>query len=139
MIWGQSMIEDVLRIELLDGEYISHAVSLTQLCVIEGSVTPYGRPRLTVFQEALRILELCEEKYSTPHPSGPCFTALISRKTGGASTPVMRLDVFARNGSACAGVESINYPGWDTERVSYAPDDDAIEIVRKILYGPRTA
>jgi len=97
------MIEDVLRNELLDGEYTSHVVSLTQLCVIEGSLTLYGRARFSVLQEALRALELCEERYSTSRPSGPCFMVFISRKAGGASTPLVRFDVFARNGLASAG------------------------------------
>ena len=126
------MIEPTLHIEIFDGECIADPRALPTLVDLTGSVTPYGRPPYSAMEEALRVLEMCAERYSTARPSGRCFTVLISRSAGQEVTPLLRLDVLARNGLASAGVVG-EPPNWETEPVTYSLDDDAVEIVRKLL------
>lgn len=122
----------MLTISIYDGD----VSALAHLCDIEGSVVPDDRPPFSVLEEALRVLEMCEERYSTLPLSGTGFTVFIGRKKGLEVTPLLRLDGYVRNEFASArvvGPESC----WDTERVHCAPDEDAVTIVRKMLEQSR--
>ncbi|MEX3981861.1 hypothetical protein AB4Y45_23100 [Paraburkholderia sp. EG287A] len=123
-----------MLIEMYDGQFFGEMSSLTELCVVEGSVTPYDREPFSTLEEAWRLLEMCTEKYATPPPRDDCFTVLIGRKErGGAKVePLIRLDVYASNGEATASVMSPR-PNWNTERVRYQPEDSAVVIVSRIL------
>ncbi|WP_201696028.1 hypothetical protein [Paraburkholderia hiiakae] len=125
------MSEDPLRIELLDGEYTSHAVQLARLCLIEGNVLNEREPS-SVLEETRWVLELQAKRYRAIRPTGSCFTVLVSRSVASELTPLVRLDVFARQGLASAGVVSQS-PRWDTAPVMYSPEDGALEIACKIL------
>lgn len=122
----------MLTISIYDGEYEGDVGALTHLCAIEGGVVPEERPPFSVLGEALRLLEIAEEKYSTPSLSGPTFTVFIGRKDGLDVTQLLRLDGYVRNGCASARVVGAG-PHWDTEPVDCAPGDDAVAIVRKLL------
>ncbi|WP_063533650.1 hypothetical protein [Burkholderia sp. MSMB1589WGS] len=126
----------MLTISIYDGEYDGDVNALTHLCDIEGSAVPDDRPPFSVLGETLRVLELCEERYSTPPLSGTSFTAFIGRKDGRDVTPLVRLDGYVRDGCASATVVG---PGsrWDTEPVYCTPGDDAVAIVRKLLEPSR--
>jgi hypothetical protein len=124
--------EDILTIAFYDGEYDGDMAPLVLICEIEGSAVPDGRPPYSPLEEALKVLELCADRDSTPRPSD-CFTVFIGRKTGTAIRPLARLDVYARNGYASASVLSTDSPRTDTESIRYSLDDDALTIVRKIL------
>ncbi|CAJ6208696.1 Uncharacterised protein [Burkholderia pseudomallei] len=126
----------MLTISIYDGEYDGDVSALAHLCDIEGAVVPDDRPPFSVLEEALRVLEMCEERYSTPPLSGTGFTVFIGRKTATGVAPLARLDGYARQGYASARVVG---PGscWDTERVYCAPDEDAVTIVRKMLEQSR--
>ncbi|MBC8750180.1 hypothetical protein OKW43_005805 [Paraburkholderia sp. WC7.3g] len=104
----------MLEISFYDGEYIGDAALLTKLCEIEGSVVPDGLPPYSELEETLRALEMCAERYSTPHPVSECFTVFIGRGTDAKVKPLMRLDVMAREGCASASVLSENRPCEDT-------------------------
>ena len=127
----------MLKIAIYDGE-AAVADTLVHLCDLEGSAEAYDRPSFSVLEEALRVLEICEDRYSTPRLGGRCFTVAIGRKDGDEVTPLLRLDGYAHNGYASAHVIGQS-PGWTTDPVRYDPDDDAVEIVRKILAGQRAA
>jgi len=126
--------ERVLEISLYDGEFVGDVTSLTPICVLEGSVTPYDREPFSPLEEAWRLLEMCSEKYAIPPSQGDCFTAFIGRKNRGnvEVESLIRLDVHAHNGEATACVMS-QLPAWETERVRYHPDDSAVTIVLRIL------
>jgi hypothetical protein len=123
-----------MLIEMYDGQFFGEMSSLTELCVVEGSVTPYDREPLSTLEEAWRLLEMCTKKYATPPPQGVCFTVFIGRKDrdDAAVEPLIRLDVSAHNGEATACVMS-RTPSWHTERVRYQPEDSAVAIVSRIL------
>lgn len=121
-----------LEISFYDGEYYGDRPAPTHLCSIEGSVVPDDRPPFDTLEEALRLLEMCADKYSTPRPRDTCFTMFIGRKTGDALEPLARLYVYARDGFASAGVVGLG-PKWDTEPVLYSPDDDVVTIVLKVF------
>lgn len=121
----------MLKIAIYDGE-MPDPETLVHLCDIEGSAEPYDRPPFSVLEEVLRVLEMCEERYSAPRLSGCCFTVAIGRKDGAEVTPLLRLDGYAHNGYGSVHVIGVT-PSWTTEPVRYDPDDDAVEIVRKIL------
>jgi hypothetical protein len=125
--------EDILTIAFYDGEYDGDMAPLVLICEIEGSAVPDGRPPYSPLEEALKLLEVCADRYSTPRPSCDCFTVFIGRKTGIAIRPLARLDVYARNGYASASVLSADSPRTDTESIRYSLDDDALTIMRKIL------
>ncbi|MFM0146553.1 hypothetical protein [Paraburkholderia sp. RL18-085-BIA-A] len=125
--------EPLLTIAMYNGEYDGNLDALKQLCVIEGNAVPDGRPPYSPLEEALKLLEVCADRYSTPRPSCDCFTVFIGRKTGIAIRPLARLDVYARNGYASASVLSADSPRTDTESIRYSLDDDALTIMRKIL------
>ena len=126
----------MLTISIYDGEYAGNRDALTHVCDIEGSVEPHDRPPFSDLEEARRVLEMCEERYSTPPLSGTGFTVFIGRKTATGVTPLARLDGYAGQGYASARVVG---PGscWDAERVYCAPDEDAVTIVRKMLVQSR--
>ncbi|MEX3926711.1 hypothetical protein AB4Y36_22140 [Paraburkholderia sp. BR10936] len=126
----------MLQITIFDGE-AAEPDTLVHLCDIEGYVEAYDRPHFSTLEEALRVLQMCEERYSTPRLRGRCFTVAIGRKEGPEVTPLVRLDGYAHNGWASAHVIG-TAPSWSTEPVTYAPDNDAVEIVRKILAGQVT-
>ncbi|WP_321854671.1 hypothetical protein [Paraburkholderia tropica] len=123
-----------LEISLYDGEFVGDVTLLTQICVIEGSVTPYDAESFPPLEETSRLLEMCAEKYATPPPNGDYFTVFISRKSidDADFELLMRLDVYAHNGEATACVVS-RRPEWNTERVRYQPDDSALTIVFNVL------
>jgi hypothetical protein len=123
-----------LKISVFDGEYFGSLQELTHLCDIEGSVTAYDTERCDVLSEALRVLEMSEERHTAPRLDR-CFTVFIGREVAGDMTTLVRLDGFADNGEASASVLSRSYPRWDTVHVMYTPDDDAVEIVRKLIAG----
>lgn len=129
------MSKNQLRIALYDGDFNGDMTSLVHICDIEGSLVPDGRPPYGLLEEALRVLEICAEKHATPRPRGDCITVFIGRKANAAVCPCARLDVFAHNGEASASVMSRGSPRWDTQPVRYAPDDNVVAIVRKILEG----
>jgi hypothetical protein len=126
--------EPLLAISVYDGEYAGDIALLAHICDIEGSVVPHGRPLFSLFEEALKMLELCAEKYSTPGLPSQCLTVFVGRKTSTGIQPLARLDVVARNGLAGASITSAA-PRVDSEPVRYASDDDALTIVRKVLAG----
>lgn len=123
-----------MLIEMYDGQFFGEMSSLTKLCVVEGSVTPYDRDPFSTLEEAWRLLEMCAAKYATPPPRDDCFTVFIGRKgrDDAAVEPLLRLDVYAHNGEATASVMSPR-PSWHTERVRYQPNDSAVTIVLNIL------
>ena len=122
----------MLTISIFDGEYAGDLDALTHVCDIEGSVEPHDRPPFSVQEEVLRVLDICEERYSTHPLSGPNFTVFIGRQNGLGVTPLLRLDGYVRNGCASARVVGAG-PHSDTESVDCAPGDDAVAIVRKLL------
>lgn len=126
----------LLEISVYDGEFAGDVTSLTQLCVIEGSVTPHDREPYSPLEETRRLLELGSAKYVTPAPSGACFTVLIDSKDveDAEAEPLIRLDVYAHNGEAHARVIS-RLPPWDTEGVRYDPEDSAVTIALNVLRG----
>ncbi|MFC5431083.1 hypothetical protein ACFPTO_20090 [Paraburkholderia denitrificans] len=124
----------MLKITIYDGEYSRPMACLARLCEIEGSVTPFDRPPFSVLEEALRVLEMCADRYSIQPLSGTYFTVAIGRKVGDEVTPLLRLDGCTQNGWASASAVGQG-PRWDTAPVRYEPGDDAVEIVRKILAG----
>ncbi|SDD96524.1 hypothetical protein [Paraburkholderia lycopersici] len=126
----------MLTITIYDGEIVAPD-SLVHLCDVEGSAEAYDRPPFTALEEALRVLEMCSDRYSTPHLSGTGFTVFIGNKEGLEVTPLVRLDGYAHNGYASAGIVGAG-PRFDTVPAKYAPDDDVVEIVRKILAGQVT-
>lgn len=126
--------ERMLEISFYDGEFVGEMSPLSRICIVEGRVTPYGREPFSPVEETWRLLQMCAEKYAAPSPRGDCFTVFIGTKNRNNTDvePLARLEVYAHNGIAVASVVS-RKPRWDTERVSYAPDDDAVAIVCKIL------
>lgn len=116
-----------LHIAFYDGE--AGADALTHLCDVEGDVE---HEPFNTLPEALRVLTLCTKRPDMPR-AGRCFTVFIAHRRP-VLTPLLRLDVYAHNGSASAGVTGPG-PRWDTEPVNYGPDDDMVEIVRKVLAG----
>ncbi len=122
----------MLKISIFAGDYFGDLGELTRLLDIEGSVTPDDRLPFEAPEEALRLLEMCSEKYATPHLSQRCFTVFIGREIEFKVTPLLRLDGYAHNGRASASVVGIP-PICYTEPVTYSPDEDVVEIVRKIL------
>ena len=124
----------LLEISVYDGEFLGEMSAVSKICVVEGRVTPYNRAPFSTLEEALRLLEMCAEKYATPPPQGDCFTVFIGRKGRGDEDvePLMRLDVYAHSGEATACVIS-RTPSWNTERVRYQPEDSAVSIVLRIL------
>ncbi|MCC8402017.1 hypothetical protein LJ655_08940 [Paraburkholderia sp. MMS20-SJTN17] len=124
----------LLTVSVYDGDFFGDLTTLAQICVLEGSIAPYSGALFSPLEESLRLLEMCAAERDTPRPRGDCFTVFIGRKGSSKSEvkPLVRLDVYAHNGLAVASVVS-RKPRWDTERVSYAPDDDAVAIVCKIL------
>lgn len=127
----------MLTISIYDGEFYGDMQELTHLCDVEGSAEPYDRPPFSVLEEALRVLEMCEERYSTPPLTGTGFTVFVCSKHGVEVTPLLRLDGYARNGWASAGVVG-QAPSWNTEPAEYVVDDDVVTIVRKLLSGQVT-
>ncbi|MEM5366430.1 hypothetical protein V4C53_10335 [Paraburkholderia azotifigens] len=95
---------------------------------------PTNRPPFDPLEEALKVLEVCSEKYSTPHP-GDVFTVFIGRKDGVTVEPLARIDVYARDGVASSSVLLNTAPRFDTEQVCYAPEDDVVTIALKIISG----
>jgi hypothetical protein len=122
----------VLSIAFYDGEYYGDISRQVRICDIEGSVVPTNRPPFDTLEEALKLLELCSEKYSTPHP-GDVFTVFIGNKDAVTVEPLARIDVYARDGVASASVLLNAAPRFDTEQVRYAPEDDVVTIALKII------
>ncbi|MBN3854039.1 hypothetical protein G3N59_11675 [Paraburkholderia sp. Ac-20340] len=119
-----------LVIEIYDGEYSGDLSVLTDLCSVEGSARAYDRPPYSTLEEVHKILDLCEKRYSAPLPQSSLLTVVIGRKGAG---PLVRLDVYAKNGQASASVLSNTEPRWDTGAICYLPEDNVINIVRKLL------
>ncbi|MEX3639598.1 hypothetical protein [Paraburkholderia sp. BR14320] len=117
-----------------DGDFCGRMEELTHLCDIEGNAEAHDRRPSDPLKESLRVLDISGDKYTIPRLAGTCFTVFIGRMRDANVTPLVRLDVDAHNGQACAYVVGIA-PGWTTEPVYYCPDDDVVEIVRKILAG----
>jgi len=122
--------DPALIIEIYDGEYSGDLSVLTDLCSVEGSARAYDRPPYSILEEAHKILDLCEKRYSAPLPQSSLLTVVIGRKGAG---PLVRLDVYAKNGQASASVLSNTEPRWDTGAICYLPEDNVINIVRKLL------
>lgn len=123
----------MLKISVFDGEFLFGEVPLPLLCDIEGSVTPDGREPFGPLEEAERVLEMCCERYTVGRPSGDFMTVHIGRKTETDVEPLVRLDILAREGIAHVSIQSRSWPRWDAEPVYYAPDDDAVTILRKVI------
>ncbi|MBB5427483.1 hypothetical protein HDG40_005662 [Paraburkholderia sp. JPY158] len=121
----------MLKISIFDGEAAAPD-TLIHLCDIDGSDVPNDQPPFSVLEETLRVLEMCRERCIVPRLGGRCFTVAIGRKAGSKVTPLVRLDGYAHQGWASAHVIG-RPPSWSTEPVYYSPDDDAVEIVRKLL------
>ena len=128
----------MLKIAIYDGDFFGRMEELTLICVIEGGVEVHDRPSFDTLEETLRVLEICEDRYAVPQLIGPCFTVFVGRMSDAVVTPLARLDGYAHNGEATATVMS-ETPNWTTDPVRYDPNDDAVEIVRKILAGQRAA
>lgn len=128
----------MLKISMYDGDFFGRMEELTLICEIEGSVELYDGPSFDTLEETLRVLEICGDRYTVPQLIGRCFTVFVGRVSDAVVTPLARLDGYAHNGEATATVMS-ETSSWNTERVKYAPDDDAVEIVRKILTGQPAA
>jgi hypothetical protein len=118
---------------IYDGEFFADEAPLPLLCEIEGSVTPYGREPFGILEEAEKVLEMCGERYTVGRPTGDGMTVVVARKVGNDVMPVVRLGILARNGTASASIQTYDFPRWDAEPVCYAPDDDAVMILRKII------
>ncbi|MBB5427489.1 hypothetical protein HDG40_005668 [Paraburkholderia sp. JPY158] len=119
----------MLTIAIYDGEYYGDMRQLTHLCDVEGQVE---HDHFYALVETLRVLQLCTKERDIPRLTGDCFTVFVGRKSGAELIPLARMDVLAHNGRASASVVD-GGPRWDTEPAHYAPGDDAVEIVRKIL------
>ncbi|WP_233799804.1 hypothetical protein [Paraburkholderia sp. HP33-1] len=122
----------MLKIAIYDGDFFGDMSELAHVCDFEGSVTPDDRPPFMPLEETLRMLAMYAKRYSVPRLLGPCFTVFIQRITGAEAITVVRLDGYARDGQVSAHVIGLP-PDWTTEPVRYEPDDDAVEVVRKLL------
>lgn len=120
----------MLKISIFDGE-VAAPYTLVHLCDIEGISDDCPQ---SVLAAALKALESSSPHHAVPHFRGRCFTVTVGHKGALRTTPLVRLDGFAHNGQASAHVIS-DEPSWCTESVYYAPEDDAVTIVRKILAG----
>jgi len=116
-----------------DGEYNRDMGSLVKICEVEGSALPYGRQPFSLLGEAVRALELCAERYTTPRPSGNCLTVFVARKTGDAAEPLVRFDIVVCNDRAVARLTRADGSRIDTGTVAYDENDDVVSLVRKIL------
>ncbi|WP_321910286.1 hypothetical protein [Paraburkholderia sp. J11-2] len=123
----------MLKISIFDGEFVPGEAPLPLLCEIDGSVAPYDKEPYGPLEEAEKVLELCGERYTVGRPSGNGMTVVVGRKFESNEMPVVRLDIHARNGIARASIQTYDYPRWDAEPTYYAPEDDAVTILRKII------
>ncbi|WP_018436877.1 hypothetical protein [Paraburkholderia atlantica] len=121
----------MLTISIYDGEYDGDLSALAHMCDVDG---PVECDLCNALVEALRVLKLCTKPHDVPRLTGAAFTVFVGRKSGEEVVPLARMDVLAHNGTASASVSDAG-PRWDTEPAYYAPGDDAVEIVRKILTG----
>ncbi|RQM47133.1 hypothetical protein EHZ19_15885 [Paraburkholderia bannensis] len=126
------MTKGPLKIAFYDGEFAGDVCALMHLCDVEGEVTPYDRAPYHTLEEVLCVLDLCEERYSTPCPTSGAMTVFVGRKRGNEVTPIARLDVYARDGYASASVVGLG-PRTDTSPVHFGPEDGAVVIARKVL------
>ncbi|MGF6976574.1 hypothetical protein QFZ94_005024 [Paraburkholderia sp. JPY465] len=126
------MTKAPLKIAFYDGEFSGDVGELAHLCDVEGCVTPYDRPPYHTLEEVLRMLDLCEERYSTPCPNSGAMTVFIGRKKGNEVSPVARLDVYAKDGYVSASVVGLG-PRTDTTPTHFGPEDGAVTIARKVL------
>ncbi|MEW9586953.1 hypothetical protein [Paraburkholderia sp. DGU8] len=119
---------------MYSGVYEGGLAALTQMCVVEGSALPDDTPPVSAFEEALTLLEICVEKWSTPRPSDRMTVFIGCRARAGAKIePLARLDGTARNGLSGASVTCEDGPVVNAVSVRYLPDDDTATIVLKIL------
>ncbi|MCG5078503.1 hypothetical protein [Paraburkholderia tagetis] len=124
--------ETVLTIAAYDGKYTGSLDLLAHLFDLDGSVVPYDRPPFSVLEEALKVLELCADKYSTPRPNGEYLSVLIGRKCGSETEPLARLDIRVKNGLARASIVAGDTASAETAAV-VVDTDDVATIVRKVL------
>ncbi|WP_143810938.1 hypothetical protein [Paraburkholderia piptadeniae] len=123
----------VLTIAAYDGKYTGSLDSLAHLFDLEGSVVPYGRPPFSALEEALKVLELCADKYSTPRAAGKHLTVFVGRGTGTGVKPVLRLDIGIDERHAVATIVGEPPLYAHTATVDVNDDDDVAAIVRKVL------
>ena len=124
-----------LRIEFYEGEHGAIPDESALMCVVEGYCFPYGRPLFELFEEAVRVLDLCRDKYAAPNMVGTFLTVRISRKwRETANTLLARLDVRIANGMAEARIFGATLPQYETNR-SLVVDEDhhVVTIVADIL------
>ena len=125
--------EPLLTISMYYGQYVSDLASLFHICDVEGSIVPDGRHPFSLLAEALKVLEMCVDKYGAPRPSVEYVTVFIGRKTRTEVKPLARMAVATRNGRAGASVRLDNSTRVDTKVAYYGDDDDVVTIVRKVL------
>lgn len=113
------------------GEYSGDMSVLTHLCDLEGSSTPGGRPPFTTLKEALRVLEMCTERYSTPALAKPALTVFIGRKKRGRTTLLARLDVLPQDGLARASIVRDDAQSVTVRPVAVDRDDDVARLPAK--------
>lgn len=102
------------------------------LCELEGGVVLEHREHLTVCEEALRVLELCAEKYSTPYPTEDSLCVFVWRKDGGNLAPLLNVDIELRREIAKAVLRDFSGHILDCE-TAFEADDDVVAITRRVL------
>lgn len=123
----------MLEISIFDGELVPGEAPLPLLCEIEGSVVPDGKEPFGPLEEAEKILEMCRERYTVARPNCDFITVCVGRKRETDVELLVRLDILARDGIARTSIRNREWPRWDAEPTNYAPEDDAIAIVLKVI------
>ncbi|MEX3992719.1 hypothetical protein AB4Y35_18335 [Paraburkholderia sp. EG286A] len=102
------------------------------LCELEGGVILENGAPLTVWGEAIRVLELCADKYSTPCPTQEDLTVFAWRKDRGNLAPLFNVDIELLRGTAKSVSRDFSGHTFECETV-FEADDDVVSIIRKVL------
>ncbi|MEX3943337.1 hypothetical protein AB4Y44_28065 [Paraburkholderia sp. BR10937] len=102
------------------------------LCELEGGVVLQNGAPLTAWEEAMRVLELCDDKYCTPCPTQQNLTVFAWRKDKGNLAPLFNVDIELRSGTAKAVSREFSGQISECDAV-FEADEDAVAIIRKVL------
>ncbi|CAB3728000.1 hypothetical protein LMG22037_05331 [Paraburkholderia phenoliruptrix] len=103
------------------------------LCELEGCVVRHDGQRLSLLEEACKVLEVCLDRYSTPAPPSDCFTVLVKRSRRSGIELVARINFVARNRRTNASVLLEHGECVGVESVHVDPHDDAATIVLQVV------